>query len=710
MTDPSELANALAQPLASLPRDAAMHFRLCFYGAITRVIARLAENAGSFERVFKDFPFLAHYANQLADHGLAGVAGDQAVLRWADAVRAWEDARGGEDGHDGHDGDDGHLPLRALREALDLDDEEMALLMTVGLPEEDARFGALFARLNGAKGLRRPTVGLLAAWWTGDSGDSDDSHHSHDRDVHAAIRHLTDCGLLAPVSREPPRAEWQLAVPHLLWDALRGVAVERPAAWARYRPARSLAPLGTLLIEASLRQEVDGVAALLAANALPAVVVRGPRANGRRTLLGALARATGRGLLEIDASAPESDERWRLAGPLATLLHALPVLLLQPGPGETAAVPELPGHVGPLGVVMARHGGLSGAAVQQAVQIDLDMPAPDERREHWRAALGNRPCTDLEAIAGALRLGRGSIRRAADLAAMRATLAGRAAITPDDARVAARSLHREALETIASPVCGGGDWRHLAVPEPTRLDLHDLALRCRHRESLGRLAGGPAGAVNAGVRALFKGPSGTGKTLAARLLANTLGKDLYRVDLAAVVNKYIGETEKNLEHAFSCAEELDVMLLLDEGDALLTRRTDVGSSNDRYANLETNYLLQRVESFTGILVVTTNAGDRIDGAFARRMDVVVDFPLPQAEQRRAIWDLHLPAGHAVAEALLWDVAQRCALSGGQIRNAALHAALLAFDRGTPLGDSDLLAAVRREYRKSGGVCPLRQSA
>ncbi|MCA3136082.1 MAG: ATP-binding protein [Rhodocyclaceae bacterium] len=686
MTDPAELAGALAQPFAALSRNPATHFRLWFYAAIARVMGRMVENGGSFDQAFEDFPFLAHYANQLADHGLAGVPAPEAAAHWDGAVRAWENAH------------DGHLPLRALREALDLGGDEMALLMTVGLPEEDARFGALFEQLNGTRGLRRPTVGLLAAWWAGDA------------DVHEAIRHLSGSGLLAPVSQEAPRAEWQLAVPPLLWDAMRGLAAERPAPWARFQSADGLQTLDALLLDGSLRQKAKGIAALLAADAIQSVVVRGPRANGRRTLLGALARATGRGLLEIDASAPQTDERWRFAAPLATLLGAMPVLVLRPGPGETAVVPDLPGLAGPLGITMERQGGLSGAPVRQAVQLELPMPGPEERREHWQAALGTRPCTDLGAIAGAMRLGRGSIRRAADLAATRATLDGREAVTLEDVRAAACSLHREALETIATPVSGAGDWSHLAAPVHTLADLHELEVRCRHRESLGRLAGGPPGAVNAGVRALFKGPSGTGKTLAARLLANALGKDIYRIDLAAVVNKYIGETEKNLERAFSRAEELDVMLLLDEGDALLAQRTDVDSSNDRYANLETNYLLQRVESFGGILLVTTNAGDRIDGAFARRMDVVVDFPLPQPDERLAIWSLHLPAAHAVDDGLLWDVAQRCALSGGQIRNAALHATLLALDRDSPLGDEDLLAAIRREYRKAGGVCPLRQDS
>ena len=151
--------------------------------------------------------------------------------------------------------------------------------------------------------------------------------------------------------------------------------------------------------------------------------------------------------------------------------------------------------------------------------------------------------------------------------------------------------------------------------------------------------------LNYGVRALFSGPSGTGKTLAARLLASALQMDLYRLDLSAVVNKYIGETEKNLNQIFARAEELDVILLLDEGDALLTQRTEVSNANDRYANLETNYLLQRLKSFEGILIVTTNAGDRIDSAFQRRMDVVISFPPPDATERWVIWQLHLPVTH-----------------------------------------------------------------
>ncbi len=243
------------------------------------------------------------------------------------------------------------------------------------------------------------------------------------------------------------------------------------------------------------------------------------------------------------------------------------------------------------------------------------------------------------------------------------------------------------------------------MDDRTREELTLLELRCRHREQLGT---GLEAVRNAGVRALLTGPSGTGKTLAARVLASALELDLYRLDLSTVVNKYIGETEKNLDRVFARAEELDVVLLLDEGDALLTQRTDVQTANDRYANLETNYLLQRLETFEGILVVTTNAADRIDPAFQRRMDVVVDFRAPDVAERWEIWRLHLPAAHAVDEALLDEVALRCALTGGQIRNAVLHASLLGLAAGS-LGSAHLEAAVRREYRKAGGVCPLRPS-
>jgi hypothetical protein len=453
---------------------------------------------------------------------------------------------------------------------------------------------------------------------------------------------------------------------------------------------------------------------LLQSGEAKTLVIRGPQHNGRRTVLGAVAKTLGRGVLAMDVSRLNTsylleDDRWRVIGPLATLLHAVPVIVLDLAPGETADFPPLLGYDGPLGFVAGKQGGLSGAVSERALRITLDMPGPTLRRQHWVSAFGLHPITDLDEISDRMRMTSGNIRRAASLGPSYAALESRRVMTIADVQRAARALNRHTLETLTTPVAVAGDWGHLAVGVDTQRELVMLESRCRYRE---RLQGtvGPAlqGQLNPGVRALFSGPSGTGKTLAARLLAAALQMDLYRLDLSAIVNKYIGETEKNLSQIFARAEELDVILLLDEGDALLTRRTDVHTSNDRYANLETNFLLQRFESYTGILLVTTNAGERIDSAFQRRMDMVVHFRPAEASERWMIWQMHLPATHTIPDLYMQEVAQRCALNGGQIRNAVLHAALLALNNGGIISTGYLEEAIRHEYRKTGAVCPLRE--
>src|SRR5687767_7241240 len=182
----------------------------------------------------------------------------------------------------------------------------------------------------------------------------------------------------------------------------------------------------------------------------------------------------------------------------------------------------------------------------------------------------------------------------------------------------------------------------LVMPPTLRRDLDLFLQRCRAREGL--VSGLGAAALtryHPGVRALFVGPSGTGKTLAAGWLATRLGMPLYRVDLASVTSKYIGETEKNLAQLLARAEHAEVMLLFDEADSLFGKRTDVKDSNDRFANAQTNYLLQRIENYDGIVLLTSNSQARFDDAFARRLDFVVDFPPPRPEERRALWQSHL---------------------------------------------------------------------
>ena len=678
----------MAHPFADRPPTPTEHFRLYFFAAVQHLLDQAALSFGSRAAALEQFPFLSGYQDEVAGLGLEGLTAVEALTWWRDALRAWEATA------------TGHLPLRALREAGGLDHAALTLLLTTGLIEEDARFGMIFEAVQATPGQHRPTLALLNAWWRGEQDWSR---------VRDQVRRLRELGLLQVLNPDAPRLEWVLQPPAPLWDALRGETHETPAPWARYRPPEALAALNDLIVPNALRIALARLPGLLVAGEARAVVVRGPHQNGRRTVLGAVACALGRGLLEIHGPAKTDDEHWRQAGPLATLRHALPVAVLDLAPGEVLHVPPLPGYDGPLGLVLGKQGGLTGPGVAQALTLTLDMPDAAARRRHWQQGFGPVPVTELDEISRGFRLTGGAIRRTAGLARAQAALAGRPAVTPEDVRQAGRALNRQALDTLAVRLEPSGQWGDLAAAAETLRELADLESRCRHRECLGDAVGPAFGTrLTAGVRALFSGPSGTGKTLAARLLAAALGLDLYRLDLAAIVNKYLGETEKNLDRVFTLAEELDVILLLDEGDALLAPRTGVSNSNDRYANLETNFLLQRLEAFEGILIVTTNAGDRIDAAFQRRLDVVVDFRPPEAAERWAIWHLHLPAAHAVDPDLLREVAARCTLTGGQIRNAVLHAALLAVTDGRVITSAHLEVGVQREYRKAGAVCPLRR--
>ena len=673
-------------PFSDLRPTPANHFKLCFYRAVLHAIQQVARSLGSFEAAFKQFPFLAGYNNELAERGLAGMSAGDACAWWTAALEEWEEAIG-------HP-----LPLRELCEAAGLDQTSLALLMTIGLVEEDARFGFMFEYLQGIVGQPRPTQGLLHSWF------------GPEHIVRSSIRRMQEVGLAQVVNADVPRSGRALQVPTPVWDAIRGERPARLGSWARYRSPEELADLNSLTLPPEIARQARALPPLFASGEVKTVIVRGPQHNGRRTLLGAMASTLGRSMLEINGPSKPDDERWKLVGPLATLLHAMPVIVLETAPGETAVLPEFEGFSGPVGLVLDKRGGVSGPPVERAFTLALNMPDVVTRRLHWSQSLEIDDPVHLDKITERFRLTSGNIRRTARLALSYAAVEGRSEAKMADVQQASRVLSRQTLETLARRVNTSGDWDQLAVTSQTLAELCNLESRCRFRERLHDWSSSPLNADrNPGVRALFSGPSGTGKTLAAQLLAAELQMDLYRLDLSAVVNKYIGETEKNLDQVFARAEELDVILLLDEGDALLTQRTNVQTSNDRYANLETNYLLQRLESFEGILIVTTNAVDRIDNAFQRRMDVVVDFRPPDAAERWNIWQMHLPRGHQIDATLLGDIAGRCVMTGGQIRNAALHASVLALEHGQVMMSSHLEAAVHREYRKLGAVCPLRRT-
>jgi ATPase family associated with various cellular activities (AAA) len=668
---------------ANLPHGAEGHFLLHFYAVIAQLLAHLRtmENGNHY---FEQFPFLAGYQATLRSY-VPGELPPAMEGTWWDAQIAQREAQTAE-----------QLPIRTLITEAGLSVHEVRVLIAAGIVEEDIRFGALFASLQEPLTARRPCMGVLG-WLLGEPGT----------DIWQACRTLLDSGLLHVENPADPRTEWILRVPAAIWDALRGQPSAKPAPGLTLQTASDFPLLDDLILPETLHSRILHLPDLLASGQVTALVLRGMNGSGRRTALGAIARTLKRNVLLWEDGKP-GDDTWRLLGPLATLVGAIPVLRCDPAPGETLDLPALPGYTGPVGITLGRSGGLRGPLIAHSLSLTLPSPDRNARRRFWQATHVPILPDTLDDITTSFLLTGGYICKAATLAQAYAVLDNRSAITVPDVQQATRALNRQALETLATALEPTHGWADLVVSSTTADELRTLEARCRGREVL-REHAGPAlkQSLNRGVRALFSGPSGTGKTLAARALAAALQMDLYRVDLAAVVNKYIGETERNLNQVFSRAEELDVVLLLDEGDALMTNRTDVRNANDRYANLETNYLLQRLETYEGIVVITTNAGNRIDSAFLRRIDVLIDFAPPEASERWRIWQSHLPLSHTVSAAFLEEVAGRCVLTGGQIRNAALHATLLASGNAGQVGDTHLEAAVQREYRKAAATCPLR---
>lgn len=702
---PSPSPATPAQPFARVPADAGGHFVLCLYAAIFHLLSHVHRMCGlsgtDFSTVTERYPFLARYLDEIRREMPETITWAEARLWWRDQLSHWERRFPAT-----------RLPLRDLVVEGGIDGDARLVFMLVGLVEEDSRFGTLFAELQEPLAYRRPTLELVGQVM-GDSGDPVGAG------AWELCRGLFTAGLVETVDARAPRAEWVLRVPPILWDAARGRRGRLAAGWCTVHAGDRFAALDELIYPPEFIVRLARLPGLVirpgdaaGSGRVRTLILRSLPGSDLPELVGSVVRALRRGLIAVEGEHAQSAETQQLLGPLATLTHAVPFLTYDLAPGETVAPPRLAGYTGVVVIALGMEGGLSGESGGRSVTLELPFPDHRLRQRLWDRMLEETDSCDLEAIADRFHLGGGYIRRAAAVARGQAALDGRTRVALDDVRQATATLGRQLLDNLATPLEASGSWSRLICGRTTNAKLTELERRCRHRERLlEHLGPGFQRNANRGVRALFTGASGTGKTYAARILAAELGMDLYRVDLASVINKYIGETEKNLHRVLSRAESLDVLLLLDEGDALLGGRTEIRSSNDRYANLETNYLLQRLENYQGVVVVTTNLGDNIDPAFQRRMDVVVPFLMPGAEERRQILDLHLPEGHQVPVEMLDRVASACHLSGGQLRNAALHASLLALDEGhRPVTRDHLEAAIASEYRKSGAAWPLGQQS
>jgi predicted nucleic acid-binding protein len=344
--------------------------------------------------------------------------------------------------------------------------------------------------------------------------------------------------------------------------------------------------------------------------------------------------------------------------------------------------------------------------------VDAEPLTVADRAAVWRSSLGGLADDDEElrrTLLG-LRLAPEAVTEAARYARVIAASQGRpvsGAIVREAARRVGGSGGSAADQIAATAASAGGPrFDDLVLPDHVAESLRRLVTWAQHRDEVA--AQGPLRGRGRGIAALFAGSPGTGKTLAAHVIAEELSIDLFQVDLSAVVDKYIGETEKNLEKVFQAAETLDVVLFFDEADALFGSRSEVRDARDRYANQEIAYLLQRMEHFDGVTILATNLRGNLDKAFSRRMSFIVHFPDPDPPIRRRLWEHHLaqlPITDEADPVQLDFLAESVELTGGDIRNIVLSAAYDTISRGETIGMRHVVAATLREYRKLGRVVP-----
>ena len=452
------------------------------------------------------------------------------------------------------------------------------------------------------------------------------------------------------------------------------------------------------------------------------ILIEGAEGAGRRTVAAVAAQRLGRETLSLDVSRLARD-RSRLVGELRAfrrecwLRSAVPIfsrfdLLIGDGAGSerlaevVEAIESSGATLGPI-VIVARDGTQLPEFRHRLVRVRIEAPPVGVREQLWASALGGDLADDIAAplamLAQRHTLPPGVIRSAAGNARL---LAGDRAITVSDVQTGLATEIRERFSGLASRADLGESWDNLVLPQDTLDEVKAFVSRAQNaslvydrwgfRDKLQR---------GLGLSALFSGPPGTGKTMVAGLVARTLGLDLYIVDLSQVVSKWVGETEKQLGKIFDAAQMGQALLLFDEADALFAKRTEVKSSNDRYANLEVNYLLQRIEQFSGVAILTTNLETSVDPAFKRRLAADVHFYAPEQAERERLWRTLLPREVPVADDL--DFARLAELypemCGGHIRNVVLRSAFLAAAEPSSITQALLIRAARTEYRAMGKI-------
>jgi hypothetical protein len=616
----------------------------------------------------------------------------------------------------GQRSDEEYRRLDRIGELFGLSAFERDVLLVCLAAEFDLKYERLFAYLQDDVTKKRPTVDL-------------------------ALRLL--CSTVA--DRVAARAAFQANAPLLLWELItinEDPGARRPVLLARYlklddriaayllgsepavAPAASPETESAAILPARIREQLAAWCETWpwhTAERAPVVLLHGRYGTGQAAAAEHLACSLGQGLIRVDLAGPVDvplARRLMLGERDALLSNAVLCCsgveaLLNPEPGQeadyrllTRALAE--GRVPT--VLLAERGWEPGRALRRRpfLRLELTDPTHAERAAIWTDGLaGSSALTpdELGALASRFRLSPGQIQdaiaRARTLAWSRDPTNGH--VSPADIDAACRVQAQHRLGALARKLIPRYRWDDIVLPPAQLTTLRLIAAMIRQRSVVyGEWGFDRKLAMGKGVIALFAGPSGTGKTMAAEILSHDLGLDLYRIDLSSVVNKYIGETEKNLERLFSEAQESDAILFFDEADALFGKRSGVSDAHDRYANIETAYLLQRTEEYNGLVILASNLPKNMDDAFVRRIHFTVNFPAPEEPERLQLWERAFPVETPRAPDLdLAFLARQLKIAGGNIRNIVLAAAFIAAEERKPISMRHLVRAAGYEFQKMG---------
>jgi AAA+ superfamily predicted ATPase len=461
----------------------------------------------------------------------------------------------------------------------------------------------------------------------------------------------------------------------------------------------------------------------------PVMVLEGRAGAGKRTMAAALSRERQRELLIVDVSTIPSESESapgspspRLAG-VASLVEreaalrgaavhwrGIDTLTGEAQRGQlTSLLRAVDAGSAPCFVAMSDANDVAGMFSRRGVIV---MPVPEpthtQRAKHWPAELTGASLdehVDLSSLATRFKLSLGKISQAAATARRLASVrfGSEGVVTTRELQDACRFHSNQRLVALARKIAPVYGWDDIVLPDDCMAQLREICNHVKYRDRVyGDWGFGRKLALGKGLAVLFAGPSGTGKTMAAGIIAAELGLDLYKIDLSTVISKYIGETEKNLSRVFEEAETSNAILFFDEADALFGKRSEVRDSHDRYANVEVGYLLQRMEEYEGVAILATNLRKNMDDAFVRRLHFTVDFPFPDEEDRHRIWEGIWPQDTPLDATIDLDLlASRYEIAGGNIKNIAVAAAFLAADEGEVVRMSHVIQATLREYQKTG---------